>query len=536
MPASAHQPGLPLVVQVAFAGSRRLLDTSAHPGVDRARFEAAVEAHLTDRLRQLPAELGLSAQAHFLCAHSQLAIGADTLFTRACRTLEIPQRIFLPQPSDLFLTATNRHGVPDFDAAERRVASALFASSHIIEVRVVSGADDRSNRFDDVSLELARVCDVAVCLIRANAGAKAGGTRSLIAQAQRRGRAVLVIEVDVDSGGQPTFRETWPRGKDLQLPRMPSGLPAITWPAAAPRPAQTDVTDYCRALKTASSAAAKSRQGRFRAGALVIIGAHVLATLLAVSALTLHSGGEGGDHRFHAALVAVLAVEVVLLVVGFGMHELLHRARTTLEWAKSRLTAEIARSVLALVPLHVYLEHLFTLPFDLDFRPMLRTINVLYLRSTRGAGVPWQQCRAAYLAARLNEQLAYYEKHSSLAGRQLEIAHQAFRLASGLAVVVTGYKLAIATGAIGGSTSIAGVLAVVLPVLAVAFLSLAAAFDLEARKHVYRDMRTFLERQTDLLTAAGSEREYVKLVLETESRLLGEPANWFARRSFTGVA
>jgi len=85
-------------------------------------------------------------------------------------------------------------------------------------------------------------------------------------------------------------------------------------------------------------------------------------------------------------------------------------------------------------------------------------------------------------------------------------------------------------------TAVLGTLAIVMPVLAAAALSLAAAHDLEAQGHTYQEMFEFLERQKEYLRAATSERDYADLVLETESRLLGETANWFSRRFFTGVA
>ena len=71
--------------------------------------------------------------------------------------------------------------------------------------------------------------------------------------------------------------------------------------------------------------------------------------------------------------------------------------------------------------------------------------------------------------------------------------------------------------------------------LAVAALSLAAAFDLEARKHTYNDMLVILRSQHKLLNEASTAREFGRLVLETESRLLGETVNWYSRRSFTGI-
>ena len=81
-----------------------------------------------------------------------------------------------------------------------------------------------------------------------------------------------------------------------------------------------------------------------------------------------------------------------------------------------------------------------------------------------------------------------------------------------------------------------GFLAVVLPVSAVAVLSLAAANDLQARQHTFGEMLDFLQIQQNRLRLAASRRDFTRIVMETESRLLGETVNWFSRRSFTGVA
>jgi len=85
------------------------------------------------------------------------------------------------------------------------------------------------------------------------------------------------------------------------------------------------------------------------------------------------------------------------------------------------------------------------------------------------------------------------------------------------------------------SVAILGCFAIIYPVIAVAALSLAAAFDLEAKKHTSEERVAFLERQTGLLESAATAREFAKLLIETESRLLGETVNWHARRSFAGV-
>lgn len=81
-----------------------------------------------------------------------------------------------------------------------------------------------------------------------------------------------------------------------------------------------------------------------------------------------------------------------------------------------------------------------------------------------------------------------------------------------------------------------GFLAGILPVLSVAAMSLAASFDLDARKHTYREMIRALVQQREFIEGANSEHEFATLVLQTEARLVGENVSWFARRAFTKVA
>lgn len=113
---SASSPGsarLPLVVQLAFAGLRFLIETAAHPGVDAAGFEAAVARWLTERLRRLSEEPGLGPRP-FVCGLSSLALGGGLAFPRACETRGWPQGLLLPQPREDFLAARAAEGAPDF--------------------------------------------------------------------------------------------------------------------------------------------------------------------------------------------------------------------------------------------------------------------------------------------------------------------------------------------------------------------------------------------------------------------------------------
>jgi hypothetical protein len=533
--ASAEAGGLlPLVVQVGFAGSRRLLDADEHPDIDLATFEAEIERQLAEHLDRLVADLSLEGR-HFPCGISQIAIGADTLFTRVCRDRAIAQRIFLPQPRDEYLRAEGSAG-PDFTEEQRAIALDLLASPHIIQERVVSDAPDRRDRLHDTSLEILRASDVVVCLVRPSPSDKPGGTNQLIELARKHRRPVLEIQVEVREG-HPVLNPHWHGRESFRPPQVP---PAIDRARLDPTPAQgsTQIERYCGSLKALTSREANWQRRLFQWAALIIIGTHVLATVLAVLALRLHGSFVTG----------LLALELALLACGFLVHQYLHHAHSLETWALSRLTAEVARSVGAIGRFHLELEYLFTLPFPDVLRPLLRTLNVRHLQSTRQADITaWDAERDAYIRKRLllprNGQIDYHKRTMSKARVGLRAARWTFLTASLLAIVATLLKLLITGHWVPWdhaleetSTAILGGLAVVLPVLAVAALSLAAAFDQEARYHTSKEMLEFLLVQTDLLKSAGSPREFSRLLLETESRLLGETANWYARRAFVGVA
>ena len=81
--ATKHGPALPCVVQVGFAGSRRLFDNQLVDDAEATlQWREAVMQHLGKSLDELPGRLGLSAD-HFLCGISQIACG------RSCRSIKV---------------------------------------------------------------------------------------------------------------------------------------------------------------------------------------------------------------------------------------------------------------------------------------------------------------------------------------------------------------------------------------------------------------------------------------------------------------
>jgi hypothetical protein len=528
---------LPLVVQIGFAGPRDLLDPKEYPGIDPDRFEAELQRQLTEWLKRLRQELTLGPR-FFLCGISQIAIGGDTVFTRACRDAGMIQRIFLPQPRDEYVNAIGSAG-PDFTDQQKTTALELLHSPHVVQERVVSSARDRHDRFHDVNLEIVQVSDLLVCLSTGAHSSRRGGTGEVIELAARRRRPVLELRLEIDAGGVPTLKPQWHHREEFVPPTLPLAIASATLPPGTQANPLPSADDYARGLKDLTSQSANWERQLFKLAAFVIIVAHVLATIFAVLALKMH--GEG--------IQRLLMVELVLLAAGFGVHQFLHHTHRVERWAVCRLAAEVARSVSAIGQFHVYLGHLFSLPFPNALRPLLRTISALHLRSTVAVDRDdWCTRRDAYVQKRLVDralqaQIPYNVDTRDRASAALTLAKRVFVSASlsaiaatALKLLVSGHYLHLENTIAETATAVLGALAIILPVIAVAALSLASAFDLEARFHTSEEMVAFLEKQKTLLENASSAREFSRLLIEAESRLLGETANWYARRSFLGVA
>ena len=540
MNASVVKSVLPCVVQVGFAGSRQLFDQPATGTLNDLNERA--EAMLVKELDSLPQELCLGPH-HFLVGISQVAVGADTLFTRACKKRKIPQRIFLPQPSDAYLSAVGSHG-PDFSEAEREKAIELLNSEHIIQERVVSNANDRGLRFEECNCEIARVSDVLICLVSAGATCGRGGTGDLLNLARASEKRVLEIRVsEVD--GEVRFDRKWHESKNK--PFLPPSLPAAIRELEIQLPDAIDgirslptVVEYAGVIKGKASVEARKHNVRFSRFALIIILTHVLATLCAALALAVHGISEAASPW----IVMFLEVELVLLISGAWYHDHLHHQKPAEQWAEYRLLAEICRSMPSLSKLHMYLSYVFNLQLPASMRPLLRTLSALHLRTTRAyADTSVETLREAYLEQRLTDpspkkgQLAYYQERLAKEKRYLKCATFSFTLCSCLAMAATAMKLLMVVDIIrisdeGGKiwTACFGTLAIFLPTLAVGALSWAAAKEYKARAITYEAMVQFLKDQINKISHAASRRELQSLVHETEAHLLSETVEWHTRR------
>lgn len=512
---------LPLVVQVGFSGSRSLYDESVPTSLQSALDECVVR-ELRNVLCSLPRRLPLTA-GHFLCGISQIAIGADMLFAAACSAEGVCHRFFLPQRLDDFLAAQGSRG-PDFTADQQAEVRRQVAAANVIQERVVTDSIDRGERFEETNLEILRVSDLLICLTRNDAVGQRGGTQRLLEHAVQRGVPTLELRVKTE-GANVALTPQEHHFDRFTLPVPPSEMAAMPVPTELSAQGLPSLEQYCSLLKSFGSDRARRLRRYFQWGAAIIIVTHVAATMLATACLATH-----GEHaRGHLWLVVA---ELAALAAGLGVHEYLHRGHTGKNWALSRLVAEVCRSAAAMQHCPVYLEYLFRLPLPDRLRKVVRTVNVLHLRSSRLAGAPsLQSVQPTYLQLRVGRQIEFYAREARRAANWRNIARWVFTLCSAGAVLVVLLELFnsdVAPALLAG-------LSIVLPVIAVAALSLAAAADLDARAESFREMHTFLLRQQPLLEGAMSLHEFLPLMLETEERLLGETANWYSRRAYLGV-
>ena len=529
-----------LALHIGFAGARSLWPKDwTDEKVQAAEQSACLQ--LRRLLGELPTRLHVADRC-FRVGISQIAIGADSIFADACAAESIPLRVFLPQTRDVYLRAigsTSR----DFSKSQCKAAVARLDDSHVIEEAVVSVSSDRRTRFSECNVEIARASDVLVSLQKfERETGKKGGTDELVALAHKQGKPLLAIAVEIEDG-EPKLHADWQRFEQFKAPALPKVLKSVT------------IRDdhWLDGLKNHGSTAAEAQRKQFERRTRVVVWAHVGATALAAAALAISYAKATGVASLAIAYPAVpilLSLEVLLLAWGWYTHRALHHDATTHGWADVRLIAEIARSAQAIVSKessraaqHTPLQHLLDLPLPESFKHLIQTINVLHLKQSRAhRQEDWQIARARYLAERIDKpekgQLAYFTKQSAEAKKSVARAHRWFWIYTLAAILATATKLLLPQLGIklDDAAAVLSWFAILLPVMAVAVMSISASLDKEARASTYQEMLDFLAIQKHQIENAASEPEFLRLQAETELRLLSEVVNWFHRRRFVNPA
>jgi hypothetical protein len=498
----------PRFLIVGFVGAHQMQDLEAEEMF--ARWEPRLRESLAGVLAQLQSETENTAE---LVAVSSLAANSDTLFAEVVAGLDICHRVFLPQTEDVFFA------LPDFgtEAALNRSRGRL-RSGNVIDVRVTSESPDRRVRFYECGLEIANACDVLIAVYAAGAVKRPGGTLDTLEFARSMGKRVIEIplEGDLEITETAAKRSGKHKGEPSEFERLFSeilfnhGEKEVYLPAIA-------------SLKQRTSALSQRAKNYFQYSAALVVITHVMATVIAVTALV---------YSFRSQWL--VAAKIALLAFGFSLPVYLYLRKPQRKWAAARLVAELCRSVLALRGLHTRLDYLHSLRLP-ELEWLMQSLEVMHLRGTAGNEVELKDFADAYGRNRMNVQIRFYQSRFRSAERTRQILEWVFYGFSGAALIdaivyfgIRGQWLRLGNG----MESFSEFIPIAFPVIAAACASLISTLDLDRRIERFRAMRQFLEFQRECLRKATSRTLVVQIVNRVEHALLDEVAVWYGKHTY----
>ena len=484
---------LPLFRVVGFSGHRQLHDPAGAAG--------AIAAALALLRHELPGDwIGLSS----------VATGGDQLFVEQVLSLGLPWHAILPLPLHEFRE--------DFSPSEWPEAERLLArASHVL---VVNENGSREDGYLDCGMETVGGADVLIALWDGERARGKGGTADVVEYAQSIGKPMLIL----DAATLAVRKENWSaldQGNSAlaQLNRLPE---ASAGSAENPFKAPDSIYRFQQKCDAAASHGAP----QFRRLIVSTVLLHVVATIIAASALAFDLEYQVLPWAKLLCLVGALGVAIVL-----G-----HRAHSHSSWVRCRLAAEFCRSALATwgLPRAAPLFQNLNLPV---IRGLTRSLHILHTRSHAARPVGMSDFKQIYVAQRLDDQLAYYQRQEARALPLFSRLKLGFWIATILALLCTlayalAYTLDIETPR-WVQEWVFHFLPIGLPVIAAALISMISINDLQRRVSRYREMKLMLVDSRKQVMFCQTWNSLERIVLRTEHALLQEVLEWHSITSFS---
>jgi hypothetical protein len=484
---------LPLFNVVGFSGHRQLANS--------ARVAIVIHDALESLRRKYPGEW---------IALSSVANGSDQLFVHQARSLGLSWHAILPLSRVDFST--------DFTPAEwSDVEKVLATADH---VRVITEAGDREDSYLDCGIETVNGADILLALWDGEPARGRGGTADVVRYAQSIGKPVMII----DAVTLEIRKENWDKFEpDDPILAGLNNLPeaSISW---AENPFKAPEAVFLFQQKCDHHASHGAPQARRLIVSTVVL--HVVATLIgaAVVAYGLH-------------LVALPWVELLCISLAMGAAlALRHHLHSRHSWVRCRLAAEFCRSALATWGL----PRAAPLLQDLDLagtRGLTRALYVLHMRSSATRPIPIEEFKRIYLAKRIDDQLAYYDRQLNRAEPVFKRLKAGFWIATVLALTSTSFYAITRTIHLALPEWVKGTtyvfLTISLPVIAASLISIISINDLQRRVARYKEMRSLLAISHAQVASCETWNSIEHVVLKTERALLQEVIEWHSIRSFS---
>ena len=484
---------LPLFRVVGFSGHRQLSDPAAAAN--------AITAALALLRQEFPGDwIGVSS----------VATGGDQLFVEQVLSLGLSWHAILPLPLRDFRD--------DFSPSEWvEVERLLTRASHVL---VINENGSREDGYLDCGMETVEGADILIALWDGEPARGKGGTADVVEYANSIGKPMLIL----DAATMAVRKENWSALNQgnaalAELNRLPdAGTGSGENPFKAP--------DNIYRFQQKCDAAASHGAPQFRRLIVSTVMLHVLATIIAATVLAFDL-----EYQFlpWAKLSCLLGALVVALVLG-------HRAHSHSSWVRCRLAAEFCRSALATwgLPRAAPLFKNLNLPV---IRGLTRSLHILHLRSHAARPVSMSDFKQIYIAQRLNDQLAYYQRQELRALPIFARLKAGFWIATILALLCTlayalSYTLHIETPH-WVEAWVFHFLPIALPVIAAALISMISINDLQRRVSRYREMKSMLLDSRKQVMFCQTWNSLELIVLRTEHALLQEVLEWHSITSFS---
>ncbi len=363
---------LPEVLAVGFSGHRKVPDETKSRQLIRDFLAAQRESH-----------------HGIVYGVSSAASGGDQLFAESCLELGIPLRILLPRPAEQFRA--------DFDDASWQRTVRIMENA--VSVEVTGRNESRNEQFYDCGIQTVAESQLLVALWNGLPSRGAGGTQEMVAYARKIGHPIAWIHSEtgelqffnkealklIDSSAELEFLNGLPDG-DVALPSTSSRALAQAW---------LDKNDV-----NANRFAPQAR----RVASIPIVYTAAAAVMAGVAP---EVPGAAPWLAISAALgIIALAFPAVLRV----------HARQGL-WARTRVAAEITRSVLVTwrTPRPYEVIGSEAAPW---LTGILRALNFLKMEDNHGVETPLSDFKQEYRRDRVAHQIEYFSSQAQKAARQ----------------------------------------------------------------------------------------------------------------------
>ncbi|HKN20258.1 MAG TPA: hypothetical protein VJX73_02515 [Terracidiphilus sp.] len=436
---------------------------------------------------------------------SSAASGADQLFAESCLELNIPLRVLLPRPADLFRA--------DFDDASWLRTVRIMENA--ISIEVTGKHEAQNEQYYDCGIQTVAESQLLVALWDGQPSRGVGGTQEIVSYARKTGHPIAWIhsETGVLQFLNKEALKLIDTSSELEFL---NGLPDLG-PNASVAPSGRSSRDLAQAWLDKADGNANRFAPQARRVASVPIVYTAAAAVMAGVAPEIPGAAPW------------LGISAVLGIFSLAMPAVLRLHARQALWARTRTAAEIARSVLVTwgTPRPYEVIGAEVAPW---LSGILRSLNFLKMEGNHGVETPLSDFKQEYRRDRVAHQIEYFSRQARKAERQERRYAALGWVCGGLATLIAvaclsgGLQWLVDHG-FSGRQWLAFAMSALFEVATMAG-AFAAMKDCARRRRRYREISHALRRWDAQLEALNTWNSVLRVVERIERALIVELFEW----------